>query len=1042
VSQVGLSGHRAMLGKLALDWLNIRTCILPGDMSQAYILLVREPHNTFEVGIGGAAELEINITDSPGEIVRRITGRIAASTSSSIGGPGSPFGGGPGGMGPSAGLVSASPPSASVLRSVSPQLSVASVEGYSGGLVLPLHVAQIVPRGGLRESLNASALRLPGSVSATAAVSSQSDATNAYENIYSHRSGSSAHVVPSTGMYAEHTSHRIVAAGKSQDDLSVPTRGVDSTCFANDEANPFHGAAPLLFPAQPLRWPFSHPDLLGIAFRPSRGARRAASARHLSQSASAADNAVRTTPLVLGKSDSFLSNGSSVPLRLRVSEKAIIADGPLHLRRVQPVSPPGQAAAPRNSCYVGQPAPVSTKRLSNGFVSVFDGSVATGVPSDPLSARHLPERVSHSPVSVPHATSAAVRPDMASTPFDDDDSNGGPVAPAISSARASTRFSGLVSSVGGEDMPWWGGSSRASGPSHSSSRGASGTAKEALSPRASRLVSDAARPPLAPSIGGVSVDVDAASLRISGHEEEGLYSPWPVIAQLGGAIGDVEMTDLASQQPAANSGASKNAKEVPQLASVGGAFADMFSCRSPHRLSSSNPEADDSKRPVLAALGGAFADEDIHTSQDMPVGGVADAIGTQLPIMAELGGVFGGSDGSWRPSSSLTLTTLEHVPGHAFNHVYAANTCCRTSEASNRVEEEPLNEAHASYNGKAGFDVPCMTAFAGVFGDECADADDKGRAQVPVMELFGGAFEDDESADGEAVLPVSSVEAGPVLRRQDRGSDDEIDALQLGQPLAVGAKGSCGSFDGGLDNLNDPLLVGELTATFAPRSHDDGQPAAKRECSKCTSLPQRQQELPEVHAFLHRKVDSVVSEPADLGSPDPGSPSQTPGAMLHPPTSPAAAAMATAISNATGGAADSSSLAISRVLSATSSMHSAGLGDQSGSMVIPGGGLRSLLENQPTQMMEKLFHMWIRAADITMTQEVIGRGSYGQVCITAPHDLVHKRNGDGVRRWGVLLTVHCFSALEAFELWSERSCLLVSSLRSSPALANEGCYIV
>lgn len=113
-----------------------------------------------------------------------------------------------------------------------------------------------------------------------------------------------------------------------------------------------------------------------------------------------------------------------------------------------------------------------------------------------------------------------------------------------------------------------------------------------------------------------------------------------------------------------------------------------------------------------------------------------------------------------------------------------------------------------------------------------------------------------------------------------------------------------------------------------------------------------------------------------------------------------------------------------QVLSATSSMHSVGLGDHSSSMVIPGGGLRSLLENQPTQMMEKLFHMWIRAADITMTPEVIGRGSYGQVCTTSMHewsvyfldDLI--LGGVGAMLW---------LALSAKELCVDEGCLSAHS---------------
>ena len=62
----------------------------------------------------------------------------------------------------------------------------------------------------------------------------------------------------------------------------------------------------------------------------------------------------------------------------------------------------------------------------------------------------------------------------------------------------------------------------------------------------------------------------------------------------------------------------------------------------------------------------------------------------------------------------------------------------------------------------------------------------------------------------------------------------------------------------------------------------------------------------------------------------------------------------------------------------SAALSAAGEGGSSSGLAVD-GGLRSLLENKPTAAMEKLFHMWIRSADITMTDDVIGRGSYGQV---------------------------------------------------------------
>ena len=46
--------------------------------------------------------------------------------------------------------------------------------------------------------------------------------------------------------------------------------------------------------------------------------------------------------------------------------------------------------------------------------------------------------------------------------------------------------------------------------------------------------------------------------------------------------------------------------------------------------------------------------------------------------------------------------------------------------------------------------------------------------------------------------------------------------------------------------------------------------------------------------------------------------------------------------------------------------------------------LRALVMNKSVHMMEAQFRMWINTSDITMTDEVIGRGSYGQVRARAP----------------------------------------------------------
>jgi hypothetical protein len=162
------------------------------------------------------------------------------------------------------------------------------------------------------------------------------------------------------------------------------------------------------------------------------------------------------------------------------------------------------------------------------------------------------------------------------------------------------------------------------------------------------------------------------------------------------------------------------------------------------------------------------------------------------------------------------------------------------------------------------------------------------------MGFLGGAFggEIESDGDGEPVLPVSSIEAGPMLSRPD-GED------ATSPPASKAVFGSVA----GIFNAYDTSAVDQ-----APQSHD----TAERTYNKCSSVPVGAQMFPSMQIALHRKVDSVVSEPAELPSPEAGSPSQNPGA-LHPPTSPAAAAMAAAALNLGGAPTDSSSFAISQV---------------------------------------------------------------------------------------------------------------------------------
>lgn len=74
--------------------------------------------------------------------------------------------------------------------------------------------------------------------------------------------------------------------------------------------------------------------------------------------------------------------------------------------------------------------------------------------------------------------------------------------------------------------------------------------------------------------------------------------------------------------------------------------------------------------------------------------------------------------------------------------------------------------------------------------------------------------------------------------------------------------------------------------------------------------------------------------------------------------------------------------------SAQPSLGASGVAEMSGaisldyqSAVLPSAeaNLRALVANKPVHTMEAQFRMWINSSDITMTEEVIGRGSYGQV---------------------------------------------------------------
>ena len=728
---------------------------------------------------------------------------------------------------------------------------------------------------------------------------------------------------------------------------AVQPRG--TATFLNSLLNPFASAAPLPALMPGGLWPFDNSEQLSSAVQPRAPRRMSTRSHDTSISSLGAVGLPASTaagPRRDFGADSFLSTGSSGALGIRADRSP---DPRRSGRRQQQHSAGAAAAVTAGSREPSAEVSAALDGQARASRQHRDGAQRSRPAIDDDSAAGAAQ---HAARNAPGGTRAGAarshatdvrqprgsRPPMSASAFDEGP-NGSPrsmdlarthVRDAGASPDQRANMFGYPSAETVSDTPWWGASSGLSAM-------ASGTPAGAVS-----------QPPR-------SID-DSSSMDPSRHNSArapqiipaAVRPPLPpAVAHF--APGDEsqsvrttgESNEAGHRKGASNGGSDGLGVRLQPEESVPG-DADVATGGLAHRASQ-----------LVAAMLGKTSQSDNGADVAGHKSGPSFTLGTQPagaqpPVAAMLGGAFGDDDSD------------DGEAGPVFDR-----------------------PASAQSDSPAAARAPVAAMLGGAFGD--SDSDDVGGGDGGMWDRPAGL----DDADMRAIpRPVAAALAGAF--GGDDSDDEGAGPSFSGRPpddwMGNGASGG---------GARGPAFAGAFGGAFGDSdSDDDGlgggyKPPAPTLQDVVAQIKEDPGENdPRVAPAL--SADSPTSHSHDAAVDD--LPLST---MSLAARRGAAADLSSASSDGerVAGAAPSTSIGISNMLSDPGAALSAALVDASSASLVEDGGLRSLLEGKPTATMEKLFHMWIRSADITMTETVIGRGSYGQVRRRAASRALHAAAG-------------------------------------------------
>lgn len=982
-----MSQHRAILAKLALAWVGI-ACAIRHTSDDGMVLLFQED----------AREFLVNLTDRPGELT--VLGQGGPpSHSSHPTPPASPR------MSPHTLQETSSFESrhvggsglSNVRAGSSP--SLAMLAGGTGGTV--------------RGSSVSSTMAGPG-LSGDGADGLSAEVPQAGESSASGNSGLRAalpqRAAGTAGLDSPHADGGSVpldpfGRGSSGGGVSTPPRSMSPgpTTFINRMPNPFTGGpagvpAFVVAAAPPLvvAWPFSQPEICTVAVRvqghsrlaPAVGAASAGGRRRGDDSAGGKERAdlmfLSTGSSGWGGGTGSFFGGEHVPIPL--------AEVPVHPRSPPlplPVSTPPVAAAVlenhpgsaygsgstlaelapamapasfdasigvRAASPVDLPSSVSAPMPHHGsasqrahhsghFASAFDADIDSGrhpqaaaaiaIKSHDQAQVHVPHAYTSPPSRPPIAPRASMSPPTGSPRRVTFDQAPEPAFERVPSSGRSVRSGAQsptapppdlqpdaaamqLSGLASEEMPWWGGSSRLEGSILVSERSRGSSEQIQHTDYGGSPLSTRAATPEPESEWGETPTSRTAKFPTILEAPE----PAPRAAALASAFSGGSRTASSSGDEWKWGAPGCRAEEGPPIA-----------CGLPTAFSGSSVDGTDengasaprspSKAAVLASPFGGSEDEADGDSAPVGSGGGPPGVvsgGTAAVLASPFGGDSSGDEdgaGLWGSRGGGATATAFASP---FQEDDASSWAL--GQAGNR-------------DGGAGNSVaPRSDSGAMRWRKEASVR----MGVVPsLMSPFGGDGDDDDEDD----------EGGPQWYRGRGQSRDWDTTASAGSAERMASTGDGAAVvPNGRAGAGAPLPPGRKPSR--PRSssaHRRTYPFSRKPPSRAGYSSSTDEEMATELGGCSGAAALQMTSVAGGGS-----------------TAPAESAQA---SLGGGGAAEMSG--------------AMSLDYQSAVLPSAEANLRALVANKSVHTMEAQFRMWISSSDITMTEEVIGRGSYGQV---------------------------------------------------------------